>query len=441
MESGRLGFFAFKRDQEDFISNEGVCVIPEKGQSHFRVDFNSSPQLQLFWYLVSSSMKTTLYRAVQYGLFVGALGTLVHIVEDLAVQNSETDPWTKDFGTNMSRVISDFSGLPALLIVFKVMSQMARWSAWLGHGGSICGRLGDLSLILGSLVGTNDDQDVNERERVRKLQFKFYRYLNAIHCISYWGLDARLPSSAIDTCNELCRIGLLTDDEAIRIARSERGGMHATLLTWVSALWHNEIEERQVEGDNHPNSSNFHDKLMSLRTEIACLQGASDYDREPDVTNSMLYAVTYLLLFFVAITYPAALYSTYESDVCLQPWSCLSAAIFFITYDGLLSMQRILERSPFDINGDCVNLDSLLCGMEEVTFHMIRATYDVPGCTRSLLQGAQPEAPQPQAHVTDLSVSSPSGYDRGLNDISASSSGVAAGPRKKRPQTRTRTIG
>lgn len=84
MESGRMGFFAFRRDEEDFISNEGVCVIPEKGQSHFRVDFSSRPQLQLFWCLMSSSMSTALFRAAQCSLAVGAMGTLVHIIEDIA---------------------------------------------------------------------------------------------------------------------------------------------------------------------------------------------------------------------------------------------------------------------------------------------------------------------------------------------------------------------
>lgn len=183
------------------------------GHSTFRVNFDPGVQIQLFWYLVSSSMKGLIYRAMQHALAVGALGSLVHIIEDVAAQNRESDPWTHEFGANMSRIITDFLYLPALLIVFKLISQITHWSNSLNYGGSICGRLGDLSLIIASIVGSND-ANVCERERVRKLQFKFYRYLNAIHLVAYHGVDERLRRPALEICNSLCRAGLLTDGEA-----------------------------------------------------------------------------------------------------------------------------------------------------------------------------------------------------------------------------------
>jgi hypothetical protein len=383
MDSNELGFFSMRRDEKAFIGDEAIFLIPERGQSTFRVNFDDSQaQIQLFWYLVYGSMKGAAYKGLQYALAVGAMGTLVHIFEDLAVQNGEHDTWTSELGVQMTRIVSDFSAVPALLIVFRLMSQISHWRMALGYGGSICGRMGDLCLIISSIVGSNDD-DVCERERVRKLQYKFYRYLNAIHLLAYQGLDARVPSSASDICDHLRRAGLLTDDEAPRLASTERAGMSYIVLSWVATVWHKEIEQRQAEGDNHPNGPNFMEKLMALRSLIGCLREASNYEREPEVANGMTYAVTYVLFFFVAIAYPASLYTTADSGTCLQPWSCFSAAIFFITYDGLLSMQRILERSPYDRTGDCVNVDCQLCGMEEVTFYMIRSAYEDFGDKRS----------------------------------------------------------
>lgn len=103
---------------------------------------------------------------------------------------------------------------------------------------------------------------------------------------------------------------------------------------------------------------------MALRTHIACLQNALDYEREPEVANSMTYAVTYALFLIVALGYPASLYTTVDSDTCLQPWSTISATMLFLTYEGMMKMQRILALSPYDRRGDCVNIDAQLCGMD-----------------------------------------------------------------------------
>jgi hypothetical protein len=157
------------------------------------------------------------------------------------------------------------------------------------------------------------------------------------------------------------------------LIRAERGGFWTTALTWVSLTWHEEIEAYQAEGDNHPNAANFMEKLMALRAAIASLNSAGDWDREPDVTNGMLYMVTYALLFFVLLTYPIKFYTAWTG--CVQPFGVISSFLFAMTFHGLLQMQLMLARSPYDPEGDCVNMDSLVCGMEEVVYYMIRAGY------------------------------------------------------------------
>jgi len=115
------------------------------------------------------------------------------------------------------------------------------------------------------------------------------------------------------------------------------------------------------------------ENLMALRTEIATLRSMSDFGREPEVTDGMVHLVTYLLLAIVIVSYPFMLYT--EDTGCFQPWASISALAFYFTCDGLLSMQSLLERGPFDVRGDCVNVDNLLCSTEEASFFMIRADY------------------------------------------------------------------
>jgi hypothetical protein len=161
--------------------------------------------------------------------------------------------------------------------------------------------------------------------------------------------------------------------------------MHATVLTWLAIVWHAQIEFHQDEGDNHPNSTNFMQKLMDLRGQIGAVRLELDYS-DPEVTRGMMYMVTYLLLFFVMLGLPLQFY---VKGQCFQ-WQCITVSVSeIVMYHGLLVMQDILARSPFDIMGECVNMDYLLCGGEKMIFHMIRAGYD-PQDHKAKTNGAHP---------------------------------------------------
>jgi len=374
----QLDFLKYRRSETNFIKMRGWFQAPNEGHQVFRLETGTYLFLQLFWYVMRSSMRTTVLRSCQYALLVGTAGTVVHILKINALENNSLRDWSAET-EKFVQVVSDFKMLPSLLLVFKVMSHIARWSTWVGHCGSISGRLGDLSLVVGSFEGVNGDIDLPLEEslllseRVRRAQFDFYRYLNSIHYLCYYCLDHRIPEDPMECCDGLHQIGLLTEDERDKLVESVRGGLHTTLLTWVSVLWHKEIESYQPDGDNHPNAGNFMEKLMALRTSIGCLRTASDFDREPDVTNGMLYLVTYALLFFVMCAYPFTFYT--KTTGCFQPFSIGASFLFMFSYHGLVKMQDILGRCPFNIGGDCVNVDTLLVDTEEMIFTMIRAGY------------------------------------------------------------------
>merc|ERR1711972_252638 len=112
---------------------------------------------------------------------------------------------------------------------------------------------------------------------------------------------------------------------------------------------------------------------MALRSAIGSIRSHGDYDREPDVANFMLHLIIYALLLLYMIAYPFKAYTAWTS--CVQVWSMVSAFLFFFTYHGLLTMQSILEKSPYELDGDCVNVDSHLVSSEQSLFQVIRARY------------------------------------------------------------------
>jgi hypothetical protein len=368
---GQLSFLGFQRKERNLTMDEGSFYhVPQHGYDVFRMQ-TGALQMAL-WYLVKSQMWSTIVTTAQNVLAVGTLGTLVHLWREQAEQYRipGEKEWTSSFGNQMGELVNDFKGLPTLFIIFKVMADIKRWSRWLGYAGSVCGRLSDIALIISSLDGANGPDD---GLRVRRLQFQFYRYLNLAHLLAYVEIDYRIPTEPRELSAALVRTGLLLEEEQGKLVASERGGMHLIVMAWIAGLWHTEIEGRQDPGDNHPHAQNFMEKLMALRSTIGALRAHSDFDREPGVSNGIMEMIIYAFLFLLLITYPFSHYSPMSQ--CVQIWPMLSASLFVFVYHALINMQRMLQRSPFDPRGECVNTDNLLVYSEEMLFYMIRANH------------------------------------------------------------------
>merc|ERR1712217_1010318 len=58
---------------------------------------------------------------------------------------------------------------------------------------------------------------------------------------------------------------------------------------------------------------------------------------------------------------------------CLQWHAMVISLSYILIYHGLLVMQEILAKSPFDPEGECVNIDYLLSGTEAMLYDMLRA--------------------------------------------------------------------
>merc|ERR1719401_1755901 len=82
MQSGKLGFFSFARSEDYFLDphNQRYHDIPQCGQEVFRMQIKSWVFLNLFWYVMKSAMRATLWRSLQCTLAAGALGTFVHLL-------------------------------------------------------------------------------------------------------------------------------------------------------------------------------------------------------------------------------------------------------------------------------------------------------------------------------------------------------------------------
>jgi len=380
VHSKRLGFMTSIRSKENFVNPDGIYIARDCGQTYFRMKTETNTKLQLVLYLVTSKMGEVIPRMIQYALLAGLWGTFIHAYEENWALNSLTGlPRYQDASpimklkTAFSTLVSNFLSVPTFFVIFKANSHINRWLSWVGNAGSISGRLLDLALIVGSLEDVNHT-DPKRRDEVRTLQFQFYRYLNLVHILAFFGLDDRVAENPEDLVEELGDIGLLEEEEKYPLLKTASAGMHATALSWLAILWHKEIEFHQGEGDNHPNCTNFMEKLMGLRGSIGCCRVELDY-ADPEITRAVNYLVVYLMLFFVLIGVPIQFYQANSAFPALQWQAMIICMTYMLMFGCLLLMGDMLQHCPFNTGGECVNTDYLLCGTEEMMFYKIRAGY------------------------------------------------------------------
>jgi len=284
-------------------------------------------------------------------------------------QNKEVDPhsleWFEGSAVALTQTISDFKFLPVFLIGLFVNRETTRWLQWIDVSFTVQGRIHDIALALaGAFPGTNDPKSGDQQ---RATQYKFYRYLNVLHYLVYFGLDPRIGSDARTVCQELVTVELLTEEEGAKLFASHPK-MRDTMLAWISVLWQEEVHAGTVRGEM---DTVFMGTLMKLRGMAATPLCIEDV-RPPSIINVMLRVVTGILLFMVIFGYPL---STHVNQSCIQWWAILQTYLFTICYVGMLFVMGALAKNPLHPHADCINIDVLLCDCENMIFHAIRASY------------------------------------------------------------------
>mmetsp|Transcript_120333 Transcript_120333/g.312307 ORF Transcript_120333/g.312307 Transcript_120333/m.312307 type:complete len:934 (-) Transcript_120333:477-3278(-) len=367
---GEMTFMSWQRTADDFVmlNSDSKSMAPPKCHTPLRGVL--ATKLDVLHYLVSSSIKDVFCLSCLLGLIGSIWGTISQMIATNYNYNIEVHPmgleqWLS-FGKNLMELSQSFSFLPVFLLGFFVNRECSRWVGLVDLAYGVWGRVEDMALLLaGAVEGVNNTGTAEAR---RQYLFKAYRWLNAVHYLTYYGVDVRMGSSPGEVLWDLVYAGLLLEEEA-EVLLGTPNKMQQVILSWLSCLWH----QMQREGVVLASSTHqFTDKLSDLRGSVLHVEQA------PNLIKVMLKIVMSLLTLFILIAYP---WKLQVADQCFQPWALLSTFLLNFSYIGLLSMMTTLEKSPFVASGDCINADYILCEVELMTFRCIRACFsrDIEG--------------------------------------------------------------
>jgi hypothetical protein len=313
-------------------------------------------------YLVSSSIKDVVFTSCGLAMVGSIWGTVAHMVATNYKDNLGVDPlglqqW-EIFGDNLMLLTSTFTFLPVLLLGFFVNRECSRWVDFMNLALGVWGRVEDLSLLLaGAVEGVNDTDTAETR---RQYLWRAYRWLNAVHYMSFYGLDTRVGTSPDEVLWDLLYVGLVSEEEA-RVLMCTPHKMKQVMLSWLACLWNSMLREGVVPASS---TSTFMTKLGAIPV-IYC-------ENMPNTVKTMLKIVIWMLTLFITMAYP---WKLQVAQQCFQPWALISVILLNFCYIGLLSMLTTLEKSPFAASGDCINVDNLLCEVELTTFRCLRADF------------------------------------------------------------------
>merc|ERR1712118_252404 len=97
------------------------------------------------------------------------------------------------------------------------------------------------------------------------------------------------------------------------------------------------------------------------------------FDKGPaNIVHALLTGIAGIYLIMVLTIYPLKMY---QNRSCFQFWTIVSTFAASLSYMSLLNVMDTLGKSPFAHDGDCVNIDALLCSTERCIFHSIRSGY------------------------------------------------------------------
>lgn len=357
--SGQFGFMVPVREESAFMDgtyNPATPIGPLRDLPH--------SALQQLVYILKGDMGFILWQAINLALFVGIGATLN------AMWSTSTEQWARDVWLsvmppmNRADLLSEYKYLPTFLIGFMVSAEAARWLQSFNQALSVQGRIHDLALFLAGGFFVNGAE-------TRATRFKFFRYLNAVHYLLYFNMDARISKDPDLVCKALEESKLLTQIEAVQL-RATHPKMRDAMLGWISKLFMDQVHGGSIDGLI---AHRFLGELSRLRGTMA---GMFDMlDTYPSNAHTTMLAVTtkILIMFYVLNFTVLNLYEGNPDDMkCIHGVSMFASVCIIFGYMGMMGISQILSKSPFDAHGDPVNIDRLLCSSEAATFCLLRSS-------------------------------------------------------------------
>ena len=374
---------------------------------------------------------TSLAATGHFQVFLGSLGTaslcsafssflwmLVHY-EDSCTDSTAFYDWIRNIARSFSQVLDDYAYFPIFLLVGHISFTASRWREFMLNCHRLQGRVHDIGMLCGGCLTKTASL------AHRKQLYIIYRYLNAIHAMTYNSVS---PSLSALNLNDYCtKLGLLTEDEVDKLLPYEnkaRDLLLAMLTIEVAKLM-------QMDGVN---SRMVDDNLSQV---IARLRGtcASHHDLfvqdNPNFYIILMFIVVNILIFFYIITYPFSLIvftpAHFPGLPGFQPVTFTGVFLLLFAFRSAFSMITNL-RNPFSWTVERIKVESLLASTDRTIFATLRANFEgEPGMVTA-----------PSSIPAEISANEEEDDERGLLSLPEETSGnekdAVPAQRKRRPR-------
>jgi len=268
----------------------------------------------------------------------------------------------------VNNLSSSFQFFPSFLLLNLLGYMAVRWRDTLVNCHTVQARLHDIGTSVGGAVLTPDDPNT------RRLLYRLYRYLNAVHGLTYQSVHPKLKGMALDP--GFVQLGLLTSQEVALLAPMQNK-VRDTLIAWVSSVLEELVRVGAV-------------RELALGNMMICgLRGICARHHDLFVRNmpNLWFAVCRLLTDYQVLlkvldlafeVRPGNIQQHRDVELALMCATTFIAAFFAtVAYFAAFAMASQLDNA-FDAAGDSYNTDALLGSTERQLFATLRCRFDRP---------------------------------------------------------------
>ena len=268
-------------------------------------------------------------------------------------------------------IVGSFRFFPSFLLLGLLSFTVDRWRKWLVNAHTVQARIHDIGTSVGGAVITSADPVT------RQTLFVLYRYLNAIHALTYQSVHPKLPKQleGFET------LGLLTAAE-VKQLKPMANKVRDTLIAWAAATTEKLVREGCVR------------ELAIGNMMIAGLRGicARHHDlfmrNMPNVWMAMAKLLIDYLVYLHLISLALSSINLPRDDaasgtgvrnvaelilgsIATLMFGFLLASAYWLAW----AITQILAN-PFKAGNDSFNSDALLGSTERQLFATLRSTFD-----------------------------------------------------------------
>eukprot|EP00929_Paragymnodinium_shiwhaense_P111469 TRINITY_DN7952_c0_g1_i4.p1 TRINITY_DN7952_c0_g1~~TRINITY_DN7952_c0_g1_i4.p1 ORF type:complete len:501 (+),score=92.87 TRINITY_DN7952_c0_g1_i4:144-1646(+) len=213
----------------------------------------------------------------------------------------------------------------------------------------IQGKIHDIAL---AVAGAFPDRTIEEK----RVFFRIYRYLNAVHFLTYLPLAEKFDGLSMD---DLVSCGLITNEEKLLLDRA--AAPRASIMLWLAAEM-NKFDRSKVDTAVR---EHLVDALDGLRGKISLL--TKELTRVYPLSFAQL--IQLMIDALLMLTAPSLAYSmdTQRKGVLVYIWPALGSMFIALFFQGCMRLITSIEY-PFGYELDDLDAEWLLLATERETY-------------------------------------------------------------------------